>query len=56
MKPTKQPKREEGIYARCISCDNPIYEHMENNKKYFDDFDMCGACTTGESAEYIDDL
>lgn len=47
---------EEGIYAQCSVCENPIYEHMEENKGLFDDTGMCGACATGESATYIDEL
>ena len=29
---------------------------MEENKRIFDETDMCGACATGESATYIDEL
>ena len=46
-------KKEEGVYGECSSCGNKIWEHMTENKEYLDDFDMCGACVTGESAEYI---
>jgi RNA polymerase-binding transcription factor DksA len=49
-------KLEEGIYAKCSVCGQSIYEHMEENKKYYDEFEMCGSCVTGESAEYIDEL
>lgn len=57
MKKTKPKKKKEfGIYARCSSCGQPIWDHMEKNKKYFDEFDMCGVCVTGESKEYIDEL
>ena len=51
-----QKAKEEGIYGRCITCNNPIYDHMEKNKKLFDETEMCGACVTGESATYIDEL
>ena len=49
-------KKEKGIYARCSSCDNPIYEYMEENKKIFDESDLCGACCMGEAAVYMDEL
>lgn len=52
----KNDKKDKGIYGRCSVCDNPIYEYMDRNKEYLDEFDMCGACATGESAEYIDEL
>ena len=54
-RPEKE-KLPDGVYAECSVCGNPIYEQMEKNKEYFDGFKMCGACTTGESAEYIDEL
>ena len=47
---------ETGIYADCGTCGQPIYEHMEENKHLFDETGMCGACATGESAVYIDEL
>ena len=49
-------ENEFGIYGKCESCGCPIYEHMEENKKIFDATGMCGACTTGESAVYLDEL
>ena len=49
-------KGESGIYALCGSCENPIYQHMDENKGLWDDTHMCGACATGESATYIDEL
>ena len=49
-------KGELGIYAKCSTCDNPIYTHMKDNMALFDDTHMCGACATGESATYIDEL
>ena len=48
--------KQQGVYAKCSVCGQPIYEHMEKNKEYFDEFDMCGACVTGESAQYVDEL
>lgn len=52
----QKKKKEEGIYARCETCGQPIWEFMEKNKKIYDDTEMCGACATGESAVYIDEL
>lgn len=49
-------KKEFGIYGRCETCGQPIYDHMEENKKLYDEFKMCGSCITGESATYIDEL
>ena len=49
-------KKEIGIYGKCQVCGNAIYEHMKENKELYDDFQMCGACVTGESAVYIDEL
>ena len=49
-------KKEEGVYARCSTCEQPIYEHMEENKKIYDVTDMCGACATGEAETYINEL
>ncbi len=52
----KNTKKEEGIYARCSVCNQPIWDFMKENKEIFDETDMCGACATGESATYIDEL
>ena len=52
----EQAIKEDGIYAKCSVCGNPIYDYMEKNKEYYKDFGMCGVCVTGESAEYIDEL
>ena len=46
----------DGIYAKCSSCGQPIFDHMEENKAIFDDTDLCGACATGEAATYVDEL
>lgn len=46
----------EGIYGKCEACHAPIYDYMEDNKKIFDDTEMCGACATGEAATYTDEL
>lgn len=48
--------KESGIYAYCESCENPIYEHMDDNKKIFDETKMCGACCFGEVDIYTDEL
>ena len=48
--------KENGIYARCIVCNNPIYDFMKNNKEIFDETEMCGACATGEADTYIEEL
>ena len=56
MSQEPKKKKEFGIYGRCETCNQPIYEHMEENKKIFDDTGMCGSCATGESAVYIDEL
>ena len=47
---------ETGIYGKCESCGQPIYEHMEENIEMFDEFGMCGSCVTGEASTYIDEL
>lgn len=55
-KDKRKTKRPTGIYGECDTCGQPIYEHMEENKEFLDEFGMCGACVTGESAAYIDEL
>lgn len=52
----EKKEKEEGIYARCSTCGQPIWDFMEENKKIFDETDMCGACATGEASTYIDEL
>lgn len=49
-------EQKDGVYAKCETCQNPIYEHMKDNKAIYDDTEMCGACATGESATYIDEI
>lgn len=53
---TEKTKKEEGVYAYCEVCGQPIWEHMEKNKEIYDETGMCGACCTGESATYINEL
>lgn len=48
--------KEDGVYGKCETCEQPIWEHMEENKKIFDETGMCGACATGESAVYTNEL
>ncbi len=52
----KKKDENDGIYGRCSVCSNIIWAFMEKNKEYLDQFDMCGSCVTGESAEYISEL
>lgn len=52
----KNKNIDEGIYGECSCCGQTIYTHMADNMKYFDDFNMCGMCVTGESSEYVDEL